>query len=82
MGWRFPRPGTITPADPGKRVFAQVLFGAGRDGAELEPGFAVSGPGVKGIDLAAEVRLAGGQGRCPGAQFVDGQLLCGMTRMV
>jgi hypothetical protein len=46
-------------------------------------GLTVSGPGVEGIDLAAQVRFAGGQGRHPGAQFDGGrQLPCGKTMMV
>ena len=44
---------------------------------ELEVGLAVGELGVEGVDLAAQVRLAGAQVRHPGAQFVDGDQLLG-----
>src|SRR5260221_195188 len=44
---------------------------------ELEVGLAVSGLGVGGVDLAAQVRLPGAQVRHPGAKLVDGDQLLG-----
>ena len=44
---------------------------------ELEVGVAVGGLGVEGVELAAQVRLAGAQVRHPGAQLVDGDQLLG-----
>src|SRR5260221_1298178 len=43
----------------------------------LEGGLAVSGLGVGGVDLAAQVRLPGAQVRHPGAKLVDGDQLLG-----
>src|SRR6516164_3643736 len=67
-----------------------AFFGAGGGGAAVQPGeeavdvvgefevgVAVGGLGVEGVDLAAQVLLAGAQVRHLGAQFVDGDQLLG-----
>src|SRR6516164_1849696 len=67
-----------------------AFFGAGGGGAAVQPGeeavdvvgefevgVAVGGLGVEGVDLAAQVLLAGAQVRHLGAQLVDGDQLLG-----
>src|SRR6516162_4980257 len=67
-----------------------AFFGAGGGGAAVQPGeeavdvvgefeigAAVGRLGVEGVDLAAQVLLAGAQVRHLGAQFVDGDQLLG-----
>jgi hypothetical protein len=56
-------------AQPGQEAFQVV--------GELEVGVLVGGLDVEGVELAAQVRLAGAQVRHPGPQLVDGDQLLG-----